>query len=605
MKAPWGWFLVVPLLLCVGLIAATQFSFLEKSFFKELGLGLTGPLVGVDNYVAVLRSPLYRNAIETTLVVAAAATVGCVLLGYPVAYTIARMSSRWGLVMLTAVLLASLVTAPIKVLGLIIIFGKESGLNRMLMWLGVVNEPISILGNRIGVIVGLMYYSLAFAVLLLYSVIRTIPYSLQEAAEIHGCSHWRALWRVVLPLSVPGLTAVSLTIFNLSMGAFASAVLMGAGRVPTLPVLIYQTIFIETKYATASTLAMILLGMVLLVNLLSLVLLARFGAPQSGVEMTRAGEAPRATFLPERVGDALRASRARLAVWLGRFDDCLRRAGIDLRPSRILSVLTIAWVYLFLFAPLLVIVGASLNGGSNRSASITFPPRQLSLDWYFAIPAAHIWSFGLSIALAGLATLLTCLIAIPAGLGLVRGQTRLRQVAAMIFRVPLQIPVVIVGLSFYYAFYVIDDAIGSGLVGSFLGLVVAHLFVLTPYVIGSVTAVLQRFDERLEEAALSLGAGRWRTFRRVTLPVIAPGVFAGAVYAFMVSFGDVPISLFLAGPDTVTFPVAIFHSMELDFDATVLASSTLVMALGMVLLLLVQRLIGLDTMTRSEAGVRG
>ena len=88
--------------------------------------------------------------------------------------------------MLTAVLLASLVTTPIKVLGLIIIFAKESGLNRLLLWLGVVNEPVTILGNRVGVILGLIYYSLAFAVLLLYSVIRTIPVALEEAAAIPG-----------------------------------------------------------------------------------------------------------------------------------------------------------------------------------------------------------------------------------------------------------------------------------------------------------------------------------------------------------------------------------------------------------------------------------
>lgn len=234
-----------------------------------------------------------------------------------------------------------------------------------------------------------------------------------------------------------------------------------------------------------------------------------------------------------------------------------------------------------------------------------FPPRQLSLDWYLALPASHLWSIGLSVAVAGLATLIACLIALPAGLGLVRSRAPGREVAGVIFRLPLQIPVVIVGLSFFYAFYAIDDAVGSGLVGSFAGLVIAHCFVLTPFVIGSVTAVLQRFDERLEEAAQSLGAGRWRTFRRVTLPVIVPGLFAGAVYAFMVSFGDVPISLFLAGPGTVTFPVTVFHSLEVDFDATVLASSTVVMVLGMGILIVVQRLIGLDAMLRSEAGARG
>lgn len=601
-KAPWAWMMFGPLLICVALLGATQYAFLEKSFFRELGMGLTGPAVGFDNYIAVFRSSFYRGAIETTLVVAAAATLGCILCAYPLAYAIARLQSRWAIAMLTGVLLASLITAPIKVLGLIIIFGKESGLNRALMWLGAVDQPITILGTRIGVVVGLIYYSLAFAVLLLYSVIRTIPVSLEEAAAAQGCGRWRIMWRVVLPLSAPGLTAVSLTVFNLSMGAFAAASLMGAGRVPTLPVVIYQSVFIEAKYATGSALAMILLCLVLIVNVLSTLLLARFG----GSRLDHGNISPAArSMLPETLHDALVATRVQTTRLALRCNDILYRLGIEMRASRLLSWIWIAAVYAFLFAPLVVIVGASLNGGSNRSGGLIFPPRHLSLDWYFAIPASHVWSLGLSVALGVVATFVACLIALPAGLGLVRSRVPGRGLAGIVFRLPLQVPVVIVGLSFFYSLYAVDDALGSTLTGSFAGLAIAHLFVLTPFVIGSVIAVLQRFDDRLEEAAQSLGAARWRTFRRVTLPVIAPGLFAGSVYAFMVSFCDVPISLFLAGPDTVTFPVTIFHSLETDFDATVLASSTIVMVLGMVLLVIVQRFIGLDSMIRSEAGARG
>ena len=147
---------------------------------------------------------------------------------------------------------------------------------------------------------------------------------------------------------------------------------------------------------------------------------------------------------------------------------------------------------------------------------------------------------------------------------------------------------------------VILSVLGGG-----IALALLSLGGVTPFVIGSVTAVLQRFDVRLEEAAASLGAGRWRTFRRVTLPVITPGLFAGAISAFMVSFGDVPVSLFLAGADTTTFPVAIFHSMDMDFDTRVLSSSTMAMVFGLVLLVLAQKLIGLDRFAHSQAGANG
>jgi putative spermidine/putrescine transport system permease protein len=123
-------------------------------------------------------------------------------------------------------------------------------------------------------------------------------------------------------------------------------------------------------------------------------------------------------------------------------------------------------------------------------------------------------------------------------------------------------------------------------------------------VIGATVAVLQRFDARLEEAALSLGASRWSTFRRVTLPVIMPGVYTGALYAFMLSFTDVPVVLFLAGPGFTTFPVEVFHTFQFDFNPTVLASSTLVMLFSLGVLLLIQRVVGLDALLRS-GGVAG
>ncbi len=582
MSARWGWFLVVPLALSLALTIGTHFIFLEKSFFREMGFGNTGPMVGLANYLAVLQRPIYVDSIITTLRVAAVATLGCLVLAYPLAYVIARATGGWAILMLSGVLLTSLVSTPIKVLGLIIIFNKEGVLNRFLLWSGLIDSPVSVLGNEAGVVLGLIYYSLAFGVLLLYSVIRTIPVELEDAAAIHGAGRMRVFWRVILPISLPGVFAVALTVFSLSMGAFAAAALMGGGRVLTLPVLIYQTIFIETKYATASALAAILLVLVLLVNLGAGVVvsnLTRKALQQSrvGLRMNLRGILPRlrVTFIPP-VQWVASAGRFFAAGW-------------------------VVATYGLLFAPLLVIACASFNGGSYRSGAVVFPPHHLSLDWYLQTPWSHVHSFGLSIALALVATALACLVAVPSALGLTRANVPGRAVAAALFRIPLQIPVVIIGLSFFYTYYAIDD-FGISLVGTFSGLVVAHFFILSPFVIGSVTAVLQRFDARLEEAAASLGAGRWRTFRRVTLPVIMPGVFAGAIYAFMVSFGDVPISLFLAGPDTVTFPVEIFHSIEIDFDARVLSSSTLAMVFGLVLLLAVQKLIGIERFARTQAG---
>ena len=145
----------------------------------------------------------------------------------------------------------------------------------------------------------------------------------------------------------------------------------------------------------------------------------------------------------------------------------------------------------------------------------------------------------------------------------------------------------------------LGDLVGFKPTGTFLGLVLAHIFLTTPYAIGTVGAVLQRFNLNLEEAALSLGASRWATFRRVTLPIVMPGIYAGALYAFIVSFGDVPVSLFLASPRYTTFPVEIFHSMEFDFNPAMLALSTLIIFFSLGVLWLIQRLVSLDVLLRA------
>ena len=253
--------------------------------------------------------------------------------------------------------------------------------------------------------------------------------------------------------------------------------------------------------------------------------------------------------------------------------------------------------YVFLHAPLIVVIGASFNGGGEYAA-IEFPPASPSIEWYFEIPMQQFEALGLSFALASLAAFSAVVIGVPAALGLVRSNLPGKTLIGIVFRSPLQIPAVVSGIAFLQMYYLIGDATGFFAQGSFIGLAIGHIFIAIPYVVGTVVAVLQRFDHRLEEAALSLGARRWRTFRRVTLPVIMPGVYAGALYAFMVSFGDVPLSIFLTAPGYVTYPVELFSALENDFDPSILASGTLVIMFCLLVMIVVQRVVGLDALLK-------
>ena len=258
-------------------------------------------------------------------------------------------------------------------------------------------------------------------------------------------------------------------------------------------------------------------------------------------------------------------------------------------------------VLVFLLAPVVVVVLASFDGGDSVAgrAFLNFPPTSLSLQWYFSIQPRLFHSLWISFLVACFAAGFGTVIGVPAALGLIRGNLPGKTVLSALFRAPLQIPFIVIGVAFLQTWYLLGDAFGIRITGSFLALAIGHLFVATPYVIGSVGSVLLRFNPNLEEAALSLGASQLRTFRRVTLPIIMPGIYAGALFAFMVSFGDVPISLFLASPQYATLPLEIFHSMEFDFDAAVLAISTLIVFASLVILWLIQKSVGLDVMLRS------
>jgi ABC-type spermidine/putrescine transport system permease subunit I len=268
-KAPWFRVMAGPLLVTLVLLAGSQAVFLRASLYRDLGYGLHADTPSLDNYVRILTDPFTYDVLWTTASLSAIAAAWTVGLGFPTAYVLARSRSRWALAMLALILLSAFVTIAIKIYGLMILFAANGVLNQALLAAHLVAAPVTLIGTRFGVVVGFSYFSFGFAVLLLYGVVRTIPRSLEDAAAAHGAGRLRTMLRVVLPLSLPGLGAAYLTVFNLCMGAFTSAALLGAGRVLTLPVLIERTILAEARYGRGGALAALLMAVVLAANLVA------------------------------------------------------------------------------------------------------------------------------------------------------------------------------------------------------------------------------------------------------------------------------------------------------------------------------------------------
>jgi putative spermidine/putrescine transport system permease protein len=283
MKARWDLLLLPACLVSFGLLAATQLLFLRLSLFHDLRFGRMDSVPGLGNYAAVFTDPFYLSSLWLTVEMSAIVAALALLLSYPMAYLLARMPATWAGGLLALAITASFITIIIKVLGLIIIFSADGAVNHWLLALGVVRRPISPYGSLWGVVVGQLLYTLPFMLLTLYSVISTIPRSLEDAAAIHGAARWRVLWRVVLPLSLPGVIAGTLVVFNLAAGSFTSPALLGGGKVLTLPVLIQQTAMVQTKYGLAGALSAVLLLAVLLINLVSVLAVSRLRAARLGL----------------------------------------------------------------------------------------------------------------------------------------------------------------------------------------------------------------------------------------------------------------------------------------------------------------------------------
>lgn len=240
----------------------------------------------------------------------------------------------------------------------------------------------------------------------------------------------------------------------------------------------------------------------------------------------------------------------------------------------------------FFLAPILIVVSVAFTS----AGFVAFPPTGFSLRWFvkvlngsqFLLP---LWN---SIQLGIASTLVSMLLAVPAAITLVRHRVPFGDVVIAFLLSPLSLPTIIlaVGLLFFVA--------KVGLGSSFAGLVAGHAVITVPYVLRTVLGVYSGLNREVEEAAQVLGAGGFDTFRLVTLPLILPGLLAGGIFSFLLSFDEVAVALLLSNIDTTTLPVAILSYLVFNYDPAVAAISTIQMAVVIGLLFLLERIFGVQ-----------
>jgi putative spermidine/putrescine transport system permease protein len=284
-----------------------------------------------------------------------------------------------------------------------------------------------------------------------------------------------------------------------------------------------------------------------------------------------ASESPSQAF--SRQGDAfatIEAARAAIAP---------KRYGRAIYLAVNIAILT------FLLAPSVIVVVFALN----PTPFIQFPPVGISLRWFAKFFAARdfMHALGFSLEVAALTTVCATVLGASAALAIARGNLPGAQLALAIMLSPLMLPAILTGLALFQAYVLLD--VGRPL----WGLVAGHTLLTIPYVVRTTLAVLHNFDLRLEEAARNLGASPARTFFEVTLPLVKPGVLAGAIFAFIVSFDQFPVSLFLVSPGSETLPIVLFNYLKFDLDGTIGAASVVSILLAFLVVIALDRTVGL------------
>jgi putative spermidine/putrescine transport system permease protein len=529
--------------------------------------------LSAENYVRATTTPVYARTLGITLQISAWTTIFSLLGGYPVAYLLATARPRTRDILTVLVLMPFWTSFLVRTFAWMILLGRNGAVNKLLLALGITDAPLSLIFNFTGTMIGMVHAMMPLAVMAMLSVMLRVDQTLVSAARTLGARAGSAFWQIFFRMSVPGVASAGLLVFISALGFFITPALLG-GRQETMIAQVIISIIQEVlNWRFASALAVMLLAATALVFLLYDRILGLSNL--SGGAGSESG-AIRPPGMLARLGAMMGGRLIGLLGWLSDRGGQLWEALVSVRPDRRqrsvargVLLVSAALIIAFLCVPSFFVIPVSFTSGNF----VEFPPQGFSLRWYELYFGASDWiaatvrSFVVALLTGAVATVLGT----AAAFVLVRQAITGRGVILGLILAPLVLPRIIIAVGLFYLYARI------GLVGTVLGLVIGHTILAIPYVVITVMAVLKTYDERLDQAAWSLGASKWRTLIHVTLPQILGGILAGFLFAFITSFDELTISLFVTGGSTSTLPRRMWNDLLLQVNPTLAAVSTIVL----------------------------
>ncbi|WP_342215890.1 ABC transporter permease subunit [Mesorhizobium sp. L-8-3] len=560
----------MPILLTVPAIAVLLAVFGMPIILLFL-TSLDAPGFSLANYHAFFGQPANVRVLYQTIEISAVATGICLLIGYPTAYLIVAAPKRARMALIVLVIVPYLTSGLVRTYAWIVILGDRGLINNLLLDLGLISSPMLLIYNRTAVYIGMVHIMLPMMILPLVSVMMSIDKSLMTAAPSMGARPFTAFWRVFFPLSMPGVRSGSLLVFVICLGFYITPAALGGLGDAMLSTFIASQVRTFFDMGRVAAAAFILLA-------IAFAVLFMIGLDLSGTQSRTAQPARRSWLsrllsfgpLKRYLSELLTLRRAK--GWTAQ----LYRGGGHIRWSEMIGTVFLMLVMFYLLFPELLVLIMSFSPGQL----LQFPPSGLSLQWYRAFFSDPSWynatstTLQIGVVVATVSTVVGTL----AAYGLNRTLPWLRSSLTMAILTPITFPAIVVAIATYLGL------VKFGLLGSMSGIVLAHSIVAIGYVVVIVSATLANFDPRLEQAAMSMRAGPVRTFMRVTLPLIRPGIFGGAVFAFLASFDEVVITSLIAGLSIRTLPLKMYEDIRHQIDPTIAAVASLLMLVPVICL---------------------
>jgi putative spermidine/putrescine transport system permease protein len=541
--------------------------FLLFFFIVPVGEILQGGLFNADGtfglgqFERIAHTPVYAKVLWITFSISFLTAAISVLLGYPVAYLLSRLSARSRERWLLWIMLPFWTSYLVKTYAWMLLLSKTGVLSTIALALGLVSQTSGTIPSLTGVLIGMVHAMLPLAVMTMLPVMRGIDDRLAQAAETLGAERSTSFFTVFLPLSSPGVAAAGLLVFISSLGFFIVPALLGSPKETMIAQLVISSVLdlFDMRFAGALSTVLLLCSIAIflvydrLVGLSSLtgeVRDKRRGSRAQGLKLTLLMTAGRlsAPLVKRRMMGPARAE--------GGFG-----------PLRLYTFAILA----VLVAPVLSVIPYAFT----RSDFIAFPPRLFSFRWFGTFLQSPVWQSALIRSFeVGLGT---AVLSLALGFGATLALTRMSQRASKplfaLLVAPLIVPRIVVAVGLLYLFA------NLGLTGTNLGLVIGHTVLAIPYVVVTLAAGFRQFDWRLDDAARVMGASPGRRIATIVLPLLMASVTAAFLFAFIVSFDDLTIAIFVSGGINTTLPKQMWDDIQLAITPTLAAVSTTLIVL--------------------------